>query len=419
MQFPDFGALWQKGARMGVHTQSYPSMRRISLINQMAMLSMVISAAYSVGAAVYAPLTLWPIVVIMPPMVIGYIAVLRLNARQHHVAAQLLLITLPSVHIVLACWMLGTQVNAHLYFFVLWAAGFLLYDRSAPWLTAIAVTGWVGLYLLIQLTFTTPLEGIQVSSGFMQLASFVNTLGAFVLTGAVISLFYVEINRTEDKLRQEHRRSEELLRNILPDTVADRLKDGNRQVADGFAEATLLFADIVGFTRLSRDLRPHEVVDLLNLVFSRFDRLVEARGLEKIKTIGDEYMLAGGLPVPRRDHAQAVADAALEMLDVIEQLNQQMEHKLSLRVGINTGEVVAGVIGSRKFSYDVWGDTVNTANRMQSQGMAGRIQVTRSTYERLQYAYEFKQRGTIRVRGRGRMPTYWLLGRKPGIADSD
>jgi len=404
---------------MGVRAQSYPAMRRITLINQMAMLSMIISATYSLAAAMYAPLMLWPLVVIMPPMVAGYIAVLRLNARHRHIVAQLLLIVLPAIHIVLACWMVGTQSGAHLYFFVLWAAGFLLYDRTVPWLTAAAAALWVGLYLVIQLTFTAPLPSVDMPTGLMQITSLVNAVGAFALTGVVIFLFYIEIHRTEDKLRQEYRRSEELLRNILPNTVADRLKDGNRRIADGFEEATLLFADIVGFTRLARDLRPNEVVDLLNLVFSRFDRLVESHGLEKIKTIGDEYMLAGGLPVPRRDHAHAVADAALEMLEVIGQLNQQMDHKLSLRVGIHTGEVVAGVIGSRKFSYDVWGDTVNIANRMQTQGLAGRIQVSEATHERLKYAYEFKRRGTIRVRGRGRMATYWLLDRKGEITGSD
>lgn len=217
----------------------------------------------------------------------------------------------------------------------------------------------------------------------------------------------------EEELRRQRHRSEQLLLNILPQPIAERLKKGQQKIADSFSETSVLFADITNFTDLSSHISPTELVELLNQIFSVFDHLVEEYGLEKIKTIGDAYMVVSGLPHPRKDHVEAIADMALEMQHAISEIRTYDNEPILLRIGINTGSVVAGVIGIRRFIYDLWGDTVNVASRMESHGEAGRIQVTHAVYERLKDNYEFDARGAISVKGKGDMLTYWLVGRKP------
>jgi PAS domain S-box-containing protein len=217
---------------------------------------------------------------------------------------------------------------------------------------------------------------------------------------------------TEEALRQQQEQTERLLLNILPEPIAQCLKQETSTIAESFAEVSVLFADIVGFTQIAAFLSPIELVDLLNEIFSAFDRLSEKHGLEKIKTIGDAYMVVGGLPTRRTDHAEAIAEMALDMQTTIAQFREKMGQEVNIRIGINTGPVVAGVIGIKKFSYDLWGDTVNIASRMESHGLAGQIQVTAVTYERLQEKYSFEERGVIPVKGKGEMTTYLLTGRK-------
>ena len=221
--------------------------------------------------------------------------------------------------------------------------------------------------------------------------------------------------QAEEALRLEKEKSELLLLNILPGPIAQRLKYESGSIADSFAEVTVLFADIVGFTKLSTRVSPIELVELLNQIFSTFDRLAEKHGLEKIKTIGDAYMVVGGLPTPRADHAEAIAEMALDMQYAIAQFNHETSESFSIRIGINTGPVVAGVIGIKKFIYDLWGDTVNTASRMESHGIPGYIQVTADTYERLQDKFVLDERGIIDVKGKGEMTTYFLTCKKPRI----
>jgi class 3 adenylate cyclase len=242
-------------------------------------------------------------------------------------------------------------------------------------------------------------------------------------------------------LQQEQEKSERLLLNILPQPVADRLKQSPEVIAERFEEVTVLFADIVGFTALSARISPEELVNLLNDIFSRFDGLADKYGLEKIKTIGDAYMAVAGLPMPRPDHAAAAAEMALEMLHEIAAV---ANGQLQVRIGLHTGPVVAGVIGKKKFSYDLWGNTVNTASRMESHGLAGQIQVTQATYEALQpgcatpgppflpprggeeggdpregeeggrpgYKFLCEPRGKIQVKGQGELTTYLLIDKQ-------
>jgi len=220
----------------------------------------------------------------------------------------------------------------------------------------------------------------------------------------------------ETELRQQRHETERLLLSLLPQSIAERLKhkSASATIADSFDDATVLFADVVNFTRLSTEISPPELVELLNQIFSQFDRLTATYGLEKIKTVGDEYMVAGGLPVPKADHCTAIANMALDMQQAIAQFRSPDGSALQLRIGISTGPVVAGVIGKQKIAYDLWGNTVNLASRMESQGAPGKIQVCAATYEQLRTHYELQQRGVISIKGLGDQMTYWLKGRKSG-----
>lgn len=217
---------------------------------------------------------------------------------------------------------------------------------------------------------------------------------------------------TEAKLLTEQEKSERLLLNVLPAAIADQLKQDLRPIASRFDEVTILFADIVRFTELSSRIPPVELVNQLNEIFSTFDQLAEKHGLEKIKTIGDAYMVVGGLPTPRSGHATAIAQMALDMQDTISKFATDTGETFRLRIGINTGTVVAGVIGLKKFSYDLWGDAVNLASRMESHGIPGQIQVTATTYEHLKDQFYFFERGAIAVKGRGEVLAYLLTGKR-------
>ncbi|NJR66823.1 MAG: adenylate/guanylate cyclase domain-containing protein, partial [Leptolyngbyaceae cyanobacterium CRU_2_3] len=230
--------------------------------------------------------------------------------------------------------------------------------------------------------------------------------------------FYERLQRTafcaHRELEREQEKSERLLLNILPEAVARQLKQDQRTIAESFAEVTVLFADIVGFTRISASIPATELVTLLNQIFSTFDDLAERHGLEKIKTIGDAYMVVGGLPIERSDHAEAIAQMALDMQEAIAQFSTQQNQPFSIRIGINTGPVVAGVIGTKKFIYDLWGDTVNVASRMESQGLPGQIQVTSAACDRLRHQFQLEKRGEIEIKGKGIMTTYLLRGNAKG-----
>ncbi len=224
------------------------------------------------------------------------------------------------------------------------------------------------------------------------------------------------------QLQAEREKSERLLLNILPAPIAERLKHDQSIIAESFDEVTVLFADIVNFTPLAARVAPADLVRMLNEIFSLFDHLAERLGLEKIKTIGDAYMVVGGLPTPRADHATAIAEMALAMRAAVAGWSAKLGESLRIRIGISSGPAVAGVIGTRKFAYDLWGDTVNTASRMEALGRADCIHVSAATYELLREQYRFEKRGPMQVKGKGEMVTYFLAGRKADewlIAEAD
>jgi adenylate cyclase len=240
-------------------------------------------------------------------------------------------------------------------------------------------------------------------------------LNVTVAGAIVFLLLMLFVRQREDALAAlqiEQDRAESLLLNILPHSIADRLMAESATIADQFAAASILFADIVDFTPLSDTLQPGEVVDLLDHLFTHFDALAERYGVEKIKTIGDCYMVAAGVPDPRADHARVTALMALDMREAMRSKDEMGHLGLELRIGINSGPVVAGVIGRKRFLYDLWGDAVNMASRMESSGTPGRIQVTRATYELLCEEFELEPRGTVPIKGKGDVETWYLVGRR-------
>jgi len=237
-----------------------------------------------------------------------------------------------------------------------------------------------------------------------------NVIGVGAVSFTLLGTFARQRNAAEAALHAEQQRSEQLLLNILPRSIADRLKANGRMIADDVAAATIVFADVVDFTPLSQRLPAPEVVGLLDRLFTRFDGLVERHGLEKIKTIGDCYMAASGVPDPTPDHAKRAALLAIDMREAIATSPVADDLGLELRIGINSGPVVAGVIGSKRFLYDLWGDAVNTASRMESQGSPGEIQITRATYDLLKDEFVCTPRGTVEVKGKGAMETWYVEG---------
>ncbi len=305
------------------------------------------------------------------------------------------------------------EIGYHLYFFGL--APVTAFGYAAPrmrfWYAT--ATGWaiffvshaVGIDHDLWSTRESAIE-FSVILALLAAVNIAGMIGAYLMEAGSRRAYVQEMIA-----KRERGRSERLLQNILPGSVAERLKHGE-EVAEGFGEATVMFADLVDFTPFAETQSPRHLMRVLNAFFSRFDALADRYGLEKIKTIGDCYMAVGGVPVPQLDHAERVADMALSLQEEIPILGRENECPFELRIGIDTGPVVAGVIGTKKFSYDLWGDTVNTASRMQSHAAPGEITVTASTFQRLRDGFLFDGPRLVAVKGKGQLPMYRLRGRR-------
>lgn len=322
----------------------------------------------------------------------------------------------PSLFILAALSMVGFAAAAH-------ATPFPTpYIQNALAITLLGVIGItrIRLHAALALTATYALAQVVVALGRAATDTlfpvFVAPAAGLAVVAIVMAYALERLRRTDYASQREaeleRERSDELLHSILPAPIADRLRTAPGSIAESATDVSVLFSDVVGFTPLSSTLPAEELVRLLDVMFSEFDALCDHRGVEKIKTIGDAYMAVAGVPRPDPDHAAALADLALEMQRVAGRLSGDWPIPLSLRIGISSGPVVAGVIGQRKFTYDLWGDTVNTASRMESHGAPGRIQVSESTYRLLLGQYEFSNASEIDVKGKGSLRTYHLLARR-------
>lgn len=276
--------------------------------------------------------------------------------------------------------------------------------QSTPWFflfTLLAGLSWKLNYMFVGNSLPIP---PHIKDTFFLM----NIMGVACILYAVMRYFQSQKERTLHELSLEQARSEKLLLNILPKSIANRLKDNDMRIADSHESVTILFADIVGFTKMTASMPPAELVDLLSQLFSRFDQLADQHGLEKIKTIGDGYMVVGGAPVGRDDHATIIAQLALEMQKELALFNEQSGKNLQMRIGISSGPVVAGVIGTSKFAYDIWGDPVNMASRMEKTGLPDTIHVSEFTYHLLKVNHTLESRGLIEIKGKGEVNTYLL-----------
>ncbi|GAY13441.1 adenylate cyclase [Mycobacterium sp. shizuoka-1] len=309
-------------------------------------------------------------------------------------------------------WQVGTDSGIQFYYLVSASLAVLVLGVEHVVLASTVVA--VGAGLTIASQFLVPGDtGIQprwlVNAGFV-----ITTVSACAMIFATVWYAMREVSRAEAAMEFEYLRSEALLANILPAPVAARLKDPSRGViADRFDEASILFADIAGFTERASQIPPAELVRFLDRLYTTFDRLVDKHGLEKIKTTGDSYMVVSGVPEPRDDHVDALANLALDMAKAVRDLRDPNGQPVPLRMGMATGPVVAGVVGARRFFYDVWGDAVNVASRMETTDPEGRIQVPQDVYERLRDRFVLEERGDVEVKGKGLMHTWYLVSRRP------
>jgi adenylate cyclase len=381
--------------------------------------SLLITASSFIWVGTYAALGLWRSAVIpLAYQVVSLISLVFLARTKRYGVYRASQVTMMLLLPFLLQWSLGGFVQSGAV--ALWAftapLGALVFygPRGAiPWFGGFL--GLVALSAAIDGALPQPAENIP--AGVVVVFFTLNIFGPSITTFALLEHFVRSRDRAHRLLAAEQELSETLLLSIFPRPIAERLKRSREVIAERCDEVTVLFADITGFTPTAEQLPAEEVVVLLNDVFSAFDDLAATHGLEKIKTIGDGYLAAAGIPTPRSDHAEAAARLALAMREALTEL--PTASGLDLRVGMDSGPVVAGVIGRTKFGYDLWGDTVNTASRMESHAPPGAIQVTERTFRRLEDGFNFERRTGVLVKGKGKMTTYILLGERPNSLAAD
>ena len=410
---------WRRFSSYGVAAQSAREKRRIVLTNQTALLGLLFALVSSLLYLYTDIAALWPVLLSAASAAATLLIVLRLNRSGHTMWARVCLLLTAWFAVVIHTWYLSIESGVHLQCFLAWTGAFLLTPQRRLWLLLIAGLLFISLYFVSIVYFVVPHANLAgLGPEFFTRMYLLSAFGAFAGITYVLGLYYVQNARAEammlEAARAEssaRRKSDRVLGNVLPASIVERLKNSDVQIADRVDGATILFADIVGFTRLASSMPAAELVDTLNALFSRFDSIVEKHDLEKIKTIGDAYMLAGGIPLQRVDHAEAVCAAALDMLREMRGFNLDHRMKLSIRIGVHSGPLVAGVIGRRKLAYDVWGDTVNVAARLESEGQKDRALISAATYDLVRDSFRCRKSGRLRISGRGRIDVYQLLGR--------
>jgi adenylate cyclase len=385
-------------------TEHYPEKvaRRLSVLNFAAWCGSILALGFSVNQALDP--TLWTLAG-TSVLVALFLATIPLWHRFGPLAATLVYLVGNYTAIFIIGSMIGTDSGVQFHYLGIAAGIVLVVGTERMLFIAAFATLAIALFITSEIVF--PHNTGLLSERAMLVVFIASTVGTCLILFVIVFYAVRQADRAEALAEREYQRSETLLGNILPATIANRLKESSAAViADRYDDASVLFADMAGFTAQASETTPIELVHFLNGVFTAFDRLAEKHGLEKIKTTGDSYMVVSGVPIPRSDHAEALARYALEMLSVAAQLRNSQGTSVPIRIGIASGPVVAGVVGTRKFFYDVWGDTVNVASRMESTGIPGRIQVSKETYERVKGTFALEARGVVDVKGRAR----WSFG---------
>ena len=385
----------------GVAGQSLQDTKHIRLTNQVSLVAAGLALFAFTDPRIVSHRVLESISV---AAVLIYLLVPWFSARGWHFLARLWLCLGSIAWITADGLLMGANTEQHLFLIAVATAAWFIAPRRDRWLAAtVSVFCGVG---MLGIDLLTPVR-VVLRDGAIPFDSF-DKATLYVVLQAMAYYSVTQTDRAEDELATEQKRSEALLLNVLPRRIADQLKEKEGSIAERFESATVLFADLVNFTQLSERTNATQLVQMLDQIFSRFDALADQHGLEKIKTIGDAYMVVGGVPNARPDHAAAVAKMSLDMLRALKELQGPEFESLSLRIGIHSGPVVAGVIGKRKFAFDLWGDTVNTASRMESHGQPGRVHVSQATHDLLGEQFAFEARGLTAIKGKGELNTFFL-----------
>jgi adenylate cyclase len=379
-------------------------------LNLTASMAMFISAGFGIIQVVSAPQLWWTGVINMVGA--GIYAAVPLLHRFGELLPPLTFIGTAYVSMFTICWFVGTGSGLQFYFLV--AACLVVLQLGVDRIFLASILAAIAAGMVITLQFLVPRDTGAQPGWALSLSFVVTTISACVMVVTTVWYAIREIVRAEAAMELEYERSEALLANILPSSVADRLKDPARNtIADKYDDASVLFADIAGFTERASEMPPDQLIRFLDRLYGDFDALLDKHGLEKIKVSGDSYMVVSGVPQPRADHVEALAAFALDMAEAANRLKDSHGNALPLRIGLASGPVVAGVVGSRRFFYDVWGDAVNVASRMESTDSIGRIQVPENVYRRLKDDFVLQERGVVEVKGKGPMRTWYLIGRNP------
>jgi adenylate cyclase len=398
----------QPHARSQVYAERIARRRRI--LNLTASMAMFISAGFGIIQVVSAPQLWWTGVINMVGA--GIYAAVPLLHRFGELLPPLTFIGTAYVSMFTICWFVGTGSGLQFYFLV--AACLVVLQLGVDRIFLASILAAIAAGMVITLQFLVPRDTGAQPGWALSLSFVVTTISACVMVVTTVWYAIREIVRAEAAMELEYERSEALLANILPSSVADRLKDPARNtIADKYDDASVLFADIAGFTERASEMPPDQLIRFLDRLYGDFDALLDKHGLEKIKVSGDSYMVVSGVPQPRADHVEALAAFALDMAEAANRLKDSHGNALPLRIGLASGPVVAGVVGSRRFFYDVWGDAVNVASRMESTDSIGRIQVPENVYRRLKDDFVLQERGVVEVKGKGPMRTWYLIGRNP------
>lgn len=394
-------------------TEGYPpdTQRRLKIVNMISVLIIITTVifAYQQAVADYEKMRS----VIFANLILAVIAMMvPLAHRINDIAGGLLIAGAELIALAYFTAAFGRSAGTPLMYVAFSAAPFVVFGLERMWLVLATVSAALGLHLVTWFSYHRSDAWLTMDDAFLD-ANYVQ--GAITTFGILAASVYYAFALAE-RAKAE---TESVLRNVLPDQVVERLKaEPETAIADGFANASVLFADLIGFVAIARRLGPEKTVAMLNRLVSAFDDLAARHGVEKIKTIGDAYMVASGVPQPREDHAAALAAMALDMMHTVESIAREMDLPISMRAGMASGPMMAGVIGKRKFSYDVWGDPVNLASRLEQASQPGRVLLCPSCKDALVRDFDLIQHGTIEIKGVGAQETWFLTGRKGEARDA-